>query len=124
MGTSRSSKKNDTWVAGAFVYSGRPDPAWNISKQVAVKVQELWESLAATDKKYEPRPGGLGYRGVFVKEPGHREWTAFNGTVSLTTPGGVEVRRDPARQFEKTLLSSAPKGLLPEGILEREWRRL
>jgi len=89
-----------------------------------MKLQGLWESLAASEEKYEPRPGRLGYRGVVVKEPGHREWTAFNGTVSLTTPAGVEVRRDPARQFEKTLLSSAPKGLLPESMFEGGWHRL
>ena len=81
-----------------------------------MKLQELWESLAASEKKHEPRPGGLGYRGVFMKEPGHREWTAFNGTVSRTTPTGAEARRDPARQFEKTLLSSAPRGMLPESM--------
>jgi|SRR5271167_1713683 len=122
MGTSRSGKKNDAWVAGAFVYSGRSDPTWRISKRAAKKLHELWESLPASSEKYEPRPGGLGYRGVFVKEPGGREWVAYNGLVSCTTPAGVEVRRDPATKFEKTLTSSAPKGLLPEGVLEGAWR--
>jgi hypothetical protein len=122
MGTSRSGKKQDAWVAGVFVYSGRPNPTWSISKRVAKKLQELWESLPASDEKCEPRPGVLGYRGSFVREPGRGEWVAFNGLVSLTTPVGVEVRRDPATKFEKVLVSSAPRGLLPQGMLEGTWR--
>lgn len=117
MATSRSGNY-DTWVAGALVYSGRPDPTWSIPKQIAKRLEELWASLATSEEKYEPRPGGLGYRGVFVREPGHREWMAFNGSVSVTTRAGMEVRRDPARRFEKILLSSAPKGLLPESVFE------
>jgi hypothetical protein len=104
------------------VYSGRPNPTWSISKRVAKKLQELWESLPASAEKWETRPGGLGYCGSFVRGPGHRQWMAFNGVVSLTTPAGVEVRKDPARKFEKTLLSSAPKGLFPEGVLEGAWQ--
>lgn len=122
MGTSRSGDKQDAWVAGAFIYSGRPDPTWGISKRVAKKLEELWESLPPSSEKYEPRLGGLGYRGSFMREPGRREWVAYNGLVSCTTPAGVEVRRDPATKFERTLISSAPKGLLPEGVLERAWR--
>jgi hypothetical protein len=122
MGTSRSGEKYGAWLVGALVYSGRPDPTWHISKRVAKMLQELWESLPASDEKWEPRPGGLGYRGSFVRGAGHRDWVAFNGLVLLTTPAGMEVRRDPVRKFEKTLLSSAPKGLLPKGVLEGAWR--
>ena len=122
MGTSKSGEKHDAWVAGAFVYSGRPDPTWSISRWVAKKLQELWESLPASNETWEARPGGLGYRGSFVRGPGHREWVAFKGLVSLTTPEGIEVRKDPARKFEETLFSSAPKGLLPESVLDGLWR--
>jgi hypothetical protein len=108
----------DAWVAGALVYSGRPDPTWGVSKPLAKKLRELWESLPASQQKCDPRPGRLGYRGAFVRETGHCEWVAFNGLVSLITPEGIEARSDPARKFEKTLLSSAPKGLLPEAMLE------
>src|SRR5271165_2413798 len=98
MDTSRSGEKHDAWVAGVFVYSGRPDPTWSISKRIAKKLKDLWESLPESYEKYDPRPGGLGYRGSFMREPGHRQWIAFNGWVSLTTPAGVERRRDQARQ--------------------------
>jgi hypothetical protein len=30
----------------------------------------------------------------------------------------MQVRRDTGREFEKTLISSAPKGVLPEGLIE------
>jgi hypothetical protein len=122
MGTSRSGEEHDAWVAGALIYSGRPDPTWRISQRVAKKLQEIWGSLSGSQQRFETPSGGLGYRGSFVRGPGHREWVAFNGLVSLTTPAGAEVRSDPVMKFEKALLSSAPKGLLPEGMLEGSWR--
>ncbi len=109
-----TSKSREGWIAGAFIYSGRRDPTWNLSKTVVWKLHRLWDATPPAREK--PSPPGLGYRGVFLRAPDGREWTAFNGLVSLTTPGGTESRTDPAREFEKSLLASAPEGLLPEGF--------
>lgn len=72
----------------------------------------------------EPQPGpdlgGLGYRGACLRGPRDREWLAFKGIVSLRTPAGIEVRSDDARKFEKTLLFSAPAGVLPPEAFKDE----
>jgi len=107
-------KSHEGWIAGAFIYSGRRDPTWNASKTAVRKLHRLWDAKQPAHEK--PSPPGLGYRGVFLRAPDGREWTAFNGLVSLTTPAGTESRTDPTREFEKSLLASAPKGLLPEGF--------
>ena len=78
----------------------------------------LWESLPRTSEQKDLHPGGLGYRGSFLRENDKQEWVAFNGLVSLRTGAGIQVRKDAARKFEKILLSSAPEGLLPEGLTE------
>jgi hypothetical protein len=116
MVTSRSGKKKE-WTAGAFLYSGRPDPVWDIPGRVVKKLQEAWKSLPLAEVQRKPRLAGLGYRGSFLRRPGQREWIAGNGLVSLRTPAGVETRKDEAREFERILLASAPKGLLPEGLM-------
>jgi hypothetical protein len=121
MVTSRSGKKKD-WTAGAFLYSGRPDPVWNVPERVARKLQEVWKSLPLAKVQREPRMAGLGYRGSFLKGPGQHEWIAGNGLVSLRTPAGVETRMDDAREFERLLLSSASKGLLPAGLMAAKSR--
>jgi hypothetical protein len=122
MAISKSGRKEQVWTAGAHLYSGRPDPTWNISAHVVQKLQELWESMTRAGETRVPRSGGLGYRGSFVRGPGGRVWVAFKQLVSLTTPAGTEVRTDTAQEFEKTVLSSAPKGLLPKGLSEGQWR--
>jgi hypothetical protein len=110
MATSKSPEK---WTAGARIYSGRRDPTWEISKEVAKKLLELWDALPPSSKA-EPSTSRLGYRGVFLRGQGGREWTAFDGVASLSGHGGAEVRIDTAREFEKKLLESAPKDLLAE----------
>src|SRR6266581_4912751 len=120
MVTSRSDKKKD-WIAGAFLYSGRPDPVWDINQRVVKKLQEVWKALPIAEPRRELRPAGLGYRGSFLRSPGQREWIAGDGLVWLRTPAGVEKHRDDAREFEKILLSSAPKSLLPDGLMAGKW---
>jgi hypothetical protein len=118
MATSKSGSKVQGWTAGAYLYSGRRDPVWNVSANVVKQLLALWESLPRTSEQNELHPGGLGYRGSFLRENDNHEWGAFNGLVSLQTAAGVQMRKDSTRKFEKILLSSAPKGLLPEGLIE------
>lgn len=121
MVTSKSGSNVQGWTAGAHLYSGRRDPVWNISERMVKQLLALWESLLSAGEEKQVHPGGLGYRGLFLRGGDKREWVAFNGLVSLRTSAGVQVRKDAAREFEKTLLSSAPKGLLPEGLIEGRW---
>jgi hypothetical protein len=120
MVTSRSTEKR-AWTAGVRIYSGRPDPVWDVSNVVAKKLVKIWDALVLADKKVQPAPGHLGYRGCFLRDAGTREWDAFGGVVSLESAAGVEFRSDPVRQFETALIASAPKGRLPEGLLSRAW---
>jgi hypothetical protein len=106
MATSRSTSETG-WIAGALVFSGRPDPTWPISQDVAAELVATWESLPPTDATSSPP--ALGYRGCYVRDPDGRMWTAYH---ELVTQSG-ERRRDDERRFERTVLSSAPTGVLP-----------
>ncbi len=85
------------------------------------KLLALWESLPLAPEQKDVHPAGLGYRGSFLTDNDKREWIAFNGLASLRTGASMQIRKDVAREFEKILLSSAPKGLLPEGLIEGRW---
>jgi hypothetical protein len=111
-----TSKSPELWTGGALVYSGRRDPTWPVSQSVVSKLQKLWTGMPSQPAP-GPSPPGLGYRGAFLRGPGNIEWTAVNGLVSFTAPAGVEIREDTSRKFERILLSSAPKGLLPAEVL-------
>jgi hypothetical protein len=120
MGTSKSSEQGKHYIAGVSIFSGRPDPTWIVSQDVAERLQSLWDSLeeaAAT----QPQPPPLGYRGCFLRDTAEeREWVAYKRVVTLKTPAGNEARRDEKREFESLLLKSAPEGLIPLQILEAE----
>lgn len=107
-----TSKSPEEWSAGALLYSGRRDPTWELPQKVAKVLMKLWEAMPPSPDT-QPSTSRLGYRGVFVRGPGNREWTAFRGIACLKTPAGIEARTDTGRKFEKALLASAPGGLLP-----------
>jgi|SRR5581483_12379939 hypothetical protein len=110
-----TSKLPEKWIAGALIFSGRRDPTWEVSEAVVKRLQKLWGAMPPSSKG-EASTSRLGYRGVFLRSPDGREWRVFDGAASLTGAGGIEVRTDAGREFEKTLLASAPTGLLPDPL--------
>jgi hypothetical protein len=78
---------------------------------VANKLETIWNSLEPCAES-PPIAPPLGYRGCRLKCD-QREWFAFGGVVS----SGERFRCDIERRFEKTLLASAPRGLLPQMAL-------
>ncbi len=116
MGTSKSASEAAPWQGGASLFSGRPDPTWSVSARAARHLEAIWEKLEPTSAPLPTAPP-LGYRGCFVRDPRGRQWYAYGGRVLLTTGGASETRADPNRQFEKTLLESAPADILPANFL-------
>lgn len=108
-----------SWIAGASVYSGRPDPTWPITDELAARLEEVWSSLPASDAP-APSPPPLGYRGCFVISSDGRRWSAHREWVRLEASGSAEVRHDEARAFENLVLGSAPDGVLPRWAFSPE----
>ncbi len=106
--------RSTDWVAEAMVFSGRPDPSWTVSADIAFELVHGWEQLTPRVAPVaEPPP--LGYRGCRLLAPDGRQWRAFDGVVTMEhgPQGSREMRDDPTRSFERTLLATAPPGLLP-----------
>jgi hypothetical protein len=117
MATSRSSEQQPEWLAGASLFSGRPDPTWPIAPATARALVQLWQSLPETKDPMPPAPP-LGYRGCFLRDDRGRDWRGYGGVVEHAWRRRREARQDPARSFERQLLASAPAGLLPRNLLE------
>ena len=116
MATSKSTSKRAVWTVGVSVFSGRPDPVWEVRPSVGARLEKIWRGLPPAEIEPPPEPA-LGYRGSFLKGPRGRHWFVFGGVVSLRSArrpkSRPESRRDLIRKFERTLLASAPAGLLP-----------
>ena len=104
------------WNAGAWIYSGRPDPRWSVSDSKAQELLTIWDRLepSPTTSSSSPR---LGYRGCYI-EKGDRRYIAYGGIAELQHLGAAETRRDIGRQLERAILQSAPAGLLPNLLPE------
>jgi hypothetical protein len=108
-----------SWVAGALVFSGRPDPSWPVDDALGVELEQLWLSLAPAAGEAGERPPPLGYRGCFLAAADGRRWTAYRGRVALEMASLTEVRPDPDMKFEAMVLASAPPGMLPPWVPDR-----
>jgi hypothetical protein len=117
MGTPRSSRRHARCVATASIYAGRRDPQWRVPAVTARKLKQLWERLERSMSGPPPAPS-LGYRGSVLDCGVLGRWFAYGGVVESEDV----YRRDPAREFERLLLESAPKDLIPLEIL-REFQR-
>jgi hypothetical protein len=79
----------------------------------------IWNDLELANVAGSNRVGArsLGYDGCYVANPTGDRWIARDAHVSRHAGTVSEHRRDPQRRFERTLLHSAPEGLLPPDLL-------
>jgi hypothetical protein len=104
-------------IGCAFVFSGRPDPTWQVKEELAQRLEAMWDELEPTaeQKPYAPK---LGYRGCSMKCASDREYTAYGGVVTKKVGKTTESRKDETKRFEKVLLATAPKGILPDNFAD------
>jgi hypothetical protein len=111
----KKKKKEKKWIAGAFVFSGRPDPTWSVNKKLISELENVWNSISRSEKFPSQSPPILGYRGCFVREyDTNHGWFVYKSAVTLQINGSSETRSDRQYKFEALLLSSAPQGILPD----------
>lgn len=72
-------RKEATMRVELHIFSGRPDPFWELSEEEAAELAKRLAGLPYTHQP--PRPGGLGYRGFSVS----------NATASAGLPMRVSV---------------------------------
>ena len=107
------------WKAGAFIWSGSRDPEWEVSAADALAAMSIWNRLEVAQRWTRP-PSRLGYRGCWLRGIGAGRWTVEADLVLMAAAAGGEVlqaRRDPNRSFERTILATAPRGLLPSNLI-------
>ena len=85
---------------------------WAIPAALGRRLEELWERLPPWTGVRPPTPPPLGYRGCRLEAPDGRMWTAYGEQVA----SGLERRRDADREFEGSLIGSAPPGFLPPDL--------
>lgn len=103
-------------VCTVLIFSGRPDPTWELKENIREEFEKIWKILEPIKKGPKPAPP-LGYRGCIVKCNKDIEWFAYEGVMTLKKRGISESRLDIDRKFEKLVIYSAPKGLIPISLI-------
>lgn len=98
------------------VYSGRPNPRWDLSPRQAEELRELVRQLPGGEGEGF-RPDNLGYRGLIVRGAGSGEADfdelfIGNGIVVASGRGGARKFIDSGRAVERWVLKTG------EGRLE------
>src|SRR5947208_291634 len=87
------------------VFSGRPNPTWNLEPSLEAELVNRLRALPPTHRQ-APEPPGLGYRGLLIRpspETGPRHTIrVYRGVVKH--PNGH--REDPGRGLERWLLET------------------
>jgi hypothetical protein len=84
------------------VFSGRPNPRWELDEPSARRLVEIHRQLDASVRA-SAEPPGLGYRGFrYILDD--VAWRAWNATVL----GGGRSLADPDRSVERLLLDRLP----------------
>lgn len=100
------------WDVGVSVFSGRKDPSWRVSPEVAARIERAFDALPQLPDAPEG-PSKLGYRGAFARGP-FGGYTAYQGVAVRTAAAQRDARVDAGRAFERLLVSTAPHELWSE----------
>jgi hypothetical protein len=100
------------------IYSGRPDPSWDLTDVQVAALVGMLASLPLADGS-APQ-GGLGYHGfqIVAQQPGQVEQTflAYRGAVTASSDPPGTYRADPQRRVETALLETGRAHLEPVEI--------
>ena len=101
----KSSRYLEKCIASAVIFSGRPDPTWEVDDIIVKKLEEIWIKLTECRDKLPSVPL-LGYRGCFIRCKNNVEWHVYGCVVTLNDGKKSKSRVDKDKKFERLLLSS------------------
>ncbi len=96
------------WTVEAFVFSGRPNPKWVLTKKQARDWMNFWQAAPSTSKEVQ-RISRLGYTGCKLQLNEHSYWILSDGFVSFYDNDQVISKKDIEKKLEFILLNSAPE---------------
>ena len=99
-------------TAVCYIFSGRPDPGWKLTKKQVEEAKRIWQSLKETSVRDE-FPSFLGYRGISLICKDGREIFVFNKRAKGKIKNLILWKSDEAGRLERFLISTAPMGALP-----------
>ena len=114
--TQEENKNKTDWLCKAELEFEDKQPVWKLEKSKASKLLGIWNNLKTSLETSSRKSAYIGYGGTYLNSSDNSEWHRFNRTVTRVNNNTIEVRYDKNRSFEKTILKSAPSGILPDAL--------
>ena len=95
------------YIVIASIYSGRPDPRWDLSEEQADHFTSLWQQAALS--KFEVNiPSKSGYKGIRM-HAGDKLFFIYSETITCIEKEMRTSKKDEQRTIEIFLLNTAPE---------------
>ena len=121
MVTLKSNNNSNLWIGGAILFSGRSDPEWILEEKHVEHLMQIWNGLPSAPGNIII-PNILGYKGCFISTNDKKKWITFRGKVTFyENDKAIESRIDTGRVFEKKIIDTAPKDVIPKAMLIEEF---
>ena len=95
------------WTVIALIYSGRPDPRWDLSEEQRDHFLSMWRQAGNSETEVTI-PSVPGYKGIRMLSPG-KQFLIYNGTMTMIENQFRISKKDGQRSIEKFLLNTAPE---------------
>jgi hypothetical protein len=121
MVTLKSNSNSNLWIGGAILFSGRSDPEWILEEEQIEQLIQIWNELPSAPGNIII-PNILGYKGCYISTRDKKKWITFRGKVTYYENNeAIESRIDTGRVFEKKIIATAPKDVIPKAMLIEEF---
>lgn len=95
------------WTVTALIYSGRPDPEWQLTESQQAAWMILWQHAPLCNQP-AAQNSRLGYKGCRLRMNKNNHWLTGNGYVSFQDNKIILHKEDVAGKMENFLLQTAP----------------
>ena len=95
-------------IVVALIYSGRPDPRWELTEEQAEHFISLWNEAPYSEVKISI-PAVSGYKGLRLLLD-EKQFFIYNGLI--TQIENKTSKNDQQRRIEKFLLATAPEQMM------------
>jgi len=95
------------WIVIASIYSGKPDPRWEITERQADHFMGLWHEALLSDIEVII-PSKSGYKGIRMLA-GEQQFLIYQELITCIEKKIRISKKDQQRTIEKFLLNTAPE---------------
>lgn len=95
------------WTVIASIYSGRPDPRWELTDEQADHFMALWQEASHSETEVVI-PSISGYKGIRMYA-GEKQFLIYKEVITCMEKQMRTSKKDKQRTIEKFLLNSAPE---------------